>query len=157
MAGPTDSDTPDLAPIDHPGAWRPADLRDGEAIAVMLDDRHLRVLGRALDRARATGKATEDLTRDDFPLDDMAAELDEWRDRVRNGRGIVLLRGLPVHRYSRDDLRRVFWGLGTHFGRAVSQSLMGDRLGHVLPDLGFTFTRCTYFCHFLVDSIWFTA
>ena len=25
----------------------------------------------------------------------------------------------------------MFWGLGTHFGYAVSQSLMGDRLGHV--------------------------
>jgi hypothetical protein len=25
----------------------------------------------------------------------------------------------------------MFWGLGTHFGQAVSQSLMGDRLGHV--------------------------
>jgi hypothetical protein len=31
----------------------------------------------------------------------------------------------------------LFFGLGTHFGRAVSQSSMGDRLGHVV-DVGDT-------------------
>lgn len=121
----------ELRPINHPGAWRSTDFRDSGDIAFMLEDRHLRALERGLAHAGATGKTTEDLTRDDFPLDDIAVELAALRDRVRNGEGVVLLRGLPVDRYSRDDLCRMFWGLGTHFGRAVSQSLMGDRLGHV--------------------------
>ena len=25
----------------------------------------------------------------------------------------------------------IYWGIGTHFGTGVSQSVMGDRLGHV--------------------------
>ena len=84
-----------------------------------------------LRAARASGRATEELRREDFPLDDISNDLDNIRGQVLNGRGIVLLRGLPVTRYSREDMCRMFWGLGTHFGRAVSQSLMGDRLGHV--------------------------
>jgi Taurine catabolism dioxygenase TauD, TfdA family len=31
----------------------------------------------------------------------------------------------------KDDLGLIFWGLGTQLGRGLSQSVMGDRLGHV--------------------------
>ena len=121
----------EIGPITHPGAWRAADVADLSTISFELDRRHLRALDRALATARASGRAIESIRREDFPLDDIAADLDVIRDRVQNQCGIVLLRGLPVAHYSRDDLCRMFFGLGTHFGRAVSQSLMGDRLGHV--------------------------
>ncbi len=52
-----------------------------------------------------------------------------------HGRGFVVLRGLTRDRYSADDQAAIFWGLGTHFGRAVSQSALGDRIGYV-TDVG---------------------
>lgn len=125
------SSTDALPPVEHPGAWKAADVADPGSISIELDERHLRALDRALGVARASGRSLEDLRQEDFPLDDISGDLDAIRDQVQNQRGIVLLRGLPVTRYSRDDMCRMFWGLGTHFGRAVSQSLMGDRLGHV--------------------------
>jgi hypothetical protein len=121
----------ELWPIEHPGAWTRTDFDDLGSISFELDERHLRALDRGLRAARASGRTTEELRREDFPLDDISDDLDRIRDQVQNGRGIVLLRGLPVCRYSREDMCRMFWGLGTHFGHAVSQSLMGDRLGHV--------------------------
>ena len=123
--------TRSMRPVVHPGAWRAADLTDRRSITFELGEVHLQALDRALGVARASGRATEELTREDFPLHAIGADLKAICDQVQHGRGIVLLRGLPVARYSRDDACRMFWGLGTHFGRAVSQSLMGDRLGHV--------------------------
>ena len=120
-----------FSPVEHPGAWRAADFEDRTSITFELDTRHLHALDRALGVARATGRAIEAIERHDFPLDAIADDLERIRDEVENGRGIVLIRGLPVDRYSREDTCRMFWGLGTHFGQAVSQSLMGDRLGHV--------------------------
>ena len=120
-----------MLPVVHPGAWQAADLTDRRSITFALEEVHLQALDRALGVARSSGRATEDLTREHFPLDAISGDLDTVREQVERGRGIVLLRGLPVARYSRDDMCRLFWGLGTHFGRAVSQSLMGDRLGHV--------------------------
>jgi hypothetical protein len=38
---------------------------------------------------------------------------------------------LPVEDYSKDDIGMIFWGIGTHLGRGLSQSVLGDRLGHV--------------------------
>lgn len=118
-------------PVDHPGAWRAADFPNLASITLELEQRHLRALDRALRRARATGRDIESLERGDFPLGDFAGDLEGILDEVLHGRGIVLIRGLPVERYSREDVCRIFWGLGTHVGRAVSQSLLGDRLGHV--------------------------
>lgn len=127
-----DSESPGpLERIEHTGAWKAADLADARSITFELHEGHLQALDRALDVARASGRDIEALRREDFPLEDMASELAGILERVQHGRGIVLLRGLPVARYPHEDMCRMFWGLGTHFGRAVSQSLMGDRLGHV--------------------------
>ena len=132
MAGDDDNaPARDLRPIEHPGAWTRADFEDLADITFELDERHLQALDRGLGAARASGRPTEELRREDFPLVGIENDLDAIRDQVQNGRGLVLLRGLPVARYSRQDMYRMFWGLGSHFGRAVSQSLMGDRLGHV--------------------------
>ncbi len=48
----------------------------------------------------------------------------------------MLLRGFPVDRYAQEDIERLWFGLGTHFGRAVSQSVMGDLVGHVVDIAG---------------------
>ena len=50
---------------------------------------------------------------------------------MQDGRGLLVVRGFPVERWSLADLETAYFGLGTHFGVAVSQSVMGDRLGHV--------------------------
>jgi len=55
--------------------------------------------------------------------------------QLRHGRGVLLLRGLPAERYSREDLERLFWGLGAQLGVGVSQSSKGDRIGQVM-DVG---------------------
>jgi hypothetical protein len=56
----------------------------------------------------------------------------EWLEVLRHGTGLVLLRGLPIEQLSVDECCRMFYGLGTHFGIAVSQSNMGERIGHVV-------------------------
>jgi hypothetical protein len=54
------------------------------------------------------------------------------RDRqIEDGRGFVVIRRLPVEYYSKDEIGMIYWGIGTHLGRGLSQSVLGDRLGHV--------------------------
>jgi hypothetical protein len=42
-----------------------------------------------------------------------------------------VVRRLPVEDYSKDEIGMIFWGIGTRLGRGLSQSVLGDRLGHV--------------------------
>ena len=51
------------------------------------------------------------------------------------GRGFVLIRGLPVEDWGPERTETVFWCLGLHLGRPGEQSTLGDLLGHV-TDVG---------------------
>ena len=124
-------------PFDHPAAWKATDFAGKDDIAVDLAPRHLRALDDALAALNARKPASlGDMVRDDFPLAAIADDLDDWRRELDHGRGIVLLRGFPLERYDPDDIERLWFGLGMYFGRAVSQSVMGDLVGHVVDVAG---------------------
>lgn len=96
--------------------------------------------GRDLDELDAAMRATKDLAITDirdreFALPTLGALLKDIRDEVLHGRGFVLMRGLPVDSCSLEEAARLYWGIGAHIGKAVSQNAMGHLLGHVY-DLG---------------------
>jgi hypothetical protein len=123
------------APIRSRSAWKPADFPSADAYTITLGEPHFAAFDAALANNRRAGRAIDALTARDFDLAPIAADVAAWRDEVLHGRGFVVLREFPRARYTDDDLGMLFFGLGTHFGRAVSQSSMGDRLGHVV-DVG---------------------
>lgn len=75
------------------------------------------------------------MTAADFPLPTLAPRLALLRNEILNGRGFVLLRGLPVQRWSLHEAAIAFLGLGSHLGSARSQNARGHVLGHV-KDMG---------------------
>ena len=75
----------------------------------------------------------------DFVLPRLGARLADLRDELLEGRGFVLIRGLPVERWSQRDASLAFIGLGAHLGRARSQNAAGHLLGHV-RDVGLSST-----------------
>src|SRR5580704_6477829 len=130
-----DSETPATpvfaAPIRHPSAWTVADFRSPADYSVDLDAAQLCDIAAAIRSIKAAGIGLDGLQREHFEVPSLRPVVEEIRRQVEDGRGFVLLRRLPVEDYSKDDLGLIFWGIGTHLGRGLSQSVMGDRLGHV--------------------------
>jgi Taurine catabolism dioxygenase TauD, TfdA family len=77
------------------------------------------------------------LRRDDFPLPTLRPRLAAILDEVLDGRGFVLLRGLPVRDWGRRKSALSFLGLGLHWGNLRAQNRHGHLLGHV-KDMGFS-------------------
>jgi hypothetical protein len=76
------------------------------------------------------------ITAADFPLPTLGPKLrTHVQDEVLGGRGFLLMRGLPVERWSMREAATAFFGLGAHLGSARSQNGKGHVLGHV-QDLG---------------------
>lgn len=119
------------AHIDHPAAWKGSDFAGKADIAFDLGRAHIAAFDEALAAVNSRGLALQDITRDDFPLVPIEGDVAAIRREVLDGRGIVVLGGFPVERYGAADVERIYWGLGAHLGEAVSQSKMGDRMGHV--------------------------
>lgn len=118
--------------IDAPSAWTSAGLAGGKAdLAFDLDSRHLNAFGQAFEVVRKQGLALEQVTRADVPLAAIQEDLRWLRNELATGRGIVVVRGFPVDDWPPEDIALMFWCIGVHLGTALSQSVLGDRLGHV--------------------------
>ena len=55
----------------------------------------------------------------------------DMRRELLNGKGFVLIKGVPVEQLDIETAARIYWGLGSYFGRARSQNSKGHLLGHV--------------------------
>jgi hypothetical protein len=122
--------------IDHPAAWKGSDFASKDDFSFDLKPRHIAAFDTAVESIKQRGLKAQHFTRDDFDLTPIADDVKSIFDDLMEGRGIVVVRGFPVDRYSTEDMGILYWGLGTHFGRAVSQSRMGDRMGDVIDVSG---------------------
>jgi hypothetical protein len=129
-----DHPMPPRALVRGPSAWVGAELaRRPEEWTYQLSSSDLAEIEAAAASCRDRDIAS--ITREDFPLPIFGRVLDRMRDELINGRGFVLLRGLPVEGRPIAESAAAYWGIGTYLGSARSQNAMGHVLGHV-RDLG---------------------
>lgn len=125
-----------LEPYDHPATWKASGIQGKEEFVVELTEKQCGALSQAVQNLKTDGKTDfHDIGRNDFALESISDDLADWRREVDDGKGLLILRGFPVDAFPTDDIELMWFGLGTHFGRPVSQSAMGDLLGHVV-DVG---------------------
>jgi hypothetical protein len=120
-----------MTPIKGPKAWRGDRLATDQSWIVTFTEAEIAEIARALAAAKATGRRLADIGREHFPLPTLAPRLAHVLDEIRTGRGFVVVRGLPVRRYSDDDVGLILWGLGRYLGSPLHQNPQGDLLGHV--------------------------
>ncbi|HKR59251.1 MAG TPA: TauD/TfdA family dioxygenase [Pyrinomonadaceae bacterium] len=75
------------------------------------------------------------ISSEDFPLPTLGPRLQQLLEEVLNGRGFVLIKTLPVQRWTKQESAIAFLGIGVHLGRLRMQNAAGHLLGHVM-DLG---------------------
>lgn len=121
--------------IHGPFTWYGGDLAKRQDWVETLSEAETTEIEIATKRLAASGIEIPAICREDFPLPMFRARLQQMLDEVLNGRGFVLLRGLPIERWSRREAAIAFFGLGAHLGNARSQNAAGHVLGHV-KDLG---------------------
>jgi hypothetical protein len=129
--------------IDGPAAWRSVDFGSPGDFTHRLTDAEVEEVDAAV---RAIRKAHVDhiaIDRRNFALPGLGKRLTQIRDEVLlRGRGFMVLRGVPVERYSIEEAAAAYLGIGAYFGKPVSQNGKGHILGHV-KDLGRSFNDPT--------------
>jgi hypothetical protein len=118
-------------PLAGPMVWRGGDLRRSTDWIRPLTTADVDDLDNAVRSARRRGLRWMDLTREAFPLPRFGRALAEVSRELEDGRGLVLLRGIPVERYAEDELRLLYWGLGLHLGTPRYQNGKGELIGDV--------------------------
>lgn len=120
-----------IRPLESPAAWLGAEQARRDDWIFHLSADHLAELDAAVANVAASGRSLAKLRASDFPFERLGDAIAEWMSQLEHGRGFVLVRGVPVERYTRQECEIAYWGLGLHMGTAVSQNAAGDLLGHV--------------------------
>jgi len=119
-------------PITGPAAWQGADF-DGDSRWIHhLEPEEISGLDAGLAALQARGLAYPAFGRDDFPIGPLGARLPALARELEDGRGFMLLRGLPVERYGDTQIYALYYAIGLHLGTPVRQNPRGDLLGEVM-------------------------
>jgi hypothetical protein len=125
----TTVDPSELVPLEPACEWRSADL--GDRYVYELTDEHVAELDAALVHAEAHVDDVLDISRELFPLPTLGPELTRLAGELIDGAGVVLIRGVPVERYTKARASAIYWGVGTYLGRPWPQNAKGHLLGDV--------------------------
>ncbi len=113
--------TPHMEPIRDASVWTAEDLQQDASWRFALTSEQTDELEKALQLVRERQLQFSEILQQDFPLPSLQQVLKGIQEELRQGRGFVLLQGLPTG-YEYDDLEKLYWGLCTHLGTGVTQN-----------------------------------
>jgi Taurine catabolism dioxygenase TauD, TfdA family len=126
---------PGMRPIAGANVWHGKDMARSARWQRRLTPAQLAEIDGALRDARARGLSWETAGTEDFPLPGLAPLVDDIREELENGSGLLMLRGIAVDRYSPDELKLVYAGVCRHIGSPV-YSNRGGEIMREIRDVG---------------------
>ncbi len=145
-----------------PAAWGSEQLGEQAALISPIPAAVLARLDEALTSIQSRQGSLDTLTADDFRSEALAGFANALRRELLVGRGFVILRGLPIERYTPDEAGMLYWGVGSALGPTLPQNAKGDRLYSVRDEgysikkdygvTGVRYSKTTESFHFHTDS-----
>ena len=127
--------------FDGPFVWSGADLECDQRWRRRWSDAELSEISAAVSVAKQAGVDWTTVGRETFPLTLVAAKLQDVADELEEGRGFTLLTGFPVERYSEEERRLIWMGLGRWLGTPVAQDNTGQMMRDIQAEPGDLGTR----------------
>ncbi len=108
-------------------AWTAGQARDDDSWILRLSAEEAEGVHQALLHAKAAAKPFTAMTPADFPLPPASrAALARAIEATQGRWGMCLVKGLPTDRWSEDEARLAYWGMGLHMGTARTQNRASD-------------------------------
>lgn len=124
------------APISGACVWDGRDIVTSDRWVRDFTPAMLDEIEQALRAVQKRGLQWYQVTRADFAIPRTAALLAEAAEELENGSGMMKLRGLPVARYSEDELRAIWFGLGSALGHPLFQNRSGELMRAIRDEGG---------------------
>jgi len=116
--------------INGPSAWYGGDMVKTDKWLFRLTKTDISEIDQAIASSRHL--PIQHIGKAQFLLPKLGKRMKLLLNELLDGRGFVLIRGLPINRYDRESAARAYWGLGAWLGSPRSQNARGDLLGHVI-------------------------
>jgi hypothetical protein len=120
-----------MTPIADRSVWTGTELQSRTDWISYLRPDQIAELNVSIEQALRDGYAYGDMALDGTSLPSLTRTVTGWIDEIENGRGFVLIRGLPVADYTALEARMAYWLLGLQLGIPTSQNAAGDLVADV--------------------------
>ncbi len=130
---PPDTSLP--AEIDDASAWYGTDLKERTDWIERLSEAEIAEVESAANELEKSSVDLTSINIEDVLLPTLGPRLQKLLEEVLSGRGFVLIKALPVERWTKREAAIAFLAIGVHLGRLRMQNAEGHLLGHV-KDLG---------------------
>lgn len=107
-------------------AWEPEDLKQSLDWQYRLSSEDIVELKGALLECQKSITELRDISRDNFPLNKLSDTLNWVGESLENNRGIVIVKGLPIEQFTKEELRILYIGIGNYVGIPLKQSTQGE-------------------------------
>lgn len=121
-------------PLTGPTVWDRRSISESDYV-IQLDQRSASEIQKVRDELVARGKSLASVSPEDFRLPAFAQIARQIRQRISDGVGFALLRGLPFSGWSDEEASMLYWGIGTYLGTPLPQNRKGDRV-YLVRDAG---------------------
>lgn len=121
--------------VDDRSAWYGSGIADDTDWIEQIYTDEIGEVEAAIQELERSGVGIEKITSEQLPLPTFTPRLQRILDEVLNGRGFVLIKRLPVERWTRRQAAIAFLIIGAQLGNLRMQNAQGHLLGHV-RDLG---------------------
>jgi Taurine catabolism dioxygenase TauD, TfdA family len=111
--------------------WLAAEF-DQDAALHIFSSREVDLLVDLAHKTKAAGMPVSAIVREEFDHPKLHHFFVDIVMRFKSGQGLQIFQGFPVHDLPLEDIWRIYWGIGTHFGLAVSQNIHGHLQGQVM-------------------------
>ena len=118
-------------PLSGPEIWTGAQLADHEDWVESLEPEDIDEIDTMLGSLEKIRAEPGEFTRDDFSLPRLEQRFETVRAQLEEGRGFLVIRGLPVERYTLQQNRIIFWALALLAGQPQGQDRLGSRMHSV--------------------------
>ena len=131
---------PQLQPVSGRNVWYGPEMARRTNWIRPLSAAEIDAFETAVGRLDASGVDIAAIGAGDLDVPVLRALADEIRLAVLHDTGFILVRGVPVERWTPRQCAIAYFGLGKMIGEPVSQNAMGHILGHV-KDIGYDYQR----------------
>ncbi|AWK41975.1 TauD/TfdA family dioxygenase [Photorhabdus laumondii] len=114
---------------DDPAVWCSAQLESKKDVLLPVSDEQIEAFRHHLSAME--DRPSEAFNASDFSFEEITILQERIHQRLTEGRGVVVVSGIPREMFTDSILSHLFWGIGTGLGRPVVQNSQGHRIGHV--------------------------
>ena len=118
-------------PIRAASAWTPHSFKSAAGFTSHLPYAVEQELRRIVTESRIASLDHQRITLAEFGTPALKGLMDGVHQELWDGRGFMLLKGLPIDGLSIEQIQAFYWLLTLYLGKPVSQSAAGERIGFV--------------------------